>query len=488
MKFSIPSAVSRVTETLEKAGFEAYLIGGCVRDLLRGETPKDWDVTTNATPDRIIHLFDETFYENSFGTVGVANKDVSDETLAVVEVTPYRVEGAYTDKRRPDEVRFSENLKDDLKRRDFTVNAIAYSVSQGHIVDLYKGQEDIRRGIIRAVGDPHERFSEDALRILRAVRLATQLDFSIERSTREGILRHSSTLSDISAERIRDEFTKIVMTGNPKRGIELARELNLLKHIVPELEEGIGVEQNGNHIYTVWEHNLRAVQHAADRAWPLHVRLGALFHDVAKPHTRRWSNQKKDWTFYGHDVVGARITKKIMQRLRYPKDLTEAVTKLVRHHLFFSDVDKITLSAVRRMVRNVGTEHIWDLMHVRACDRIGMGRPKEAPYRLRKYESMIEEAMRAPISVKMLNIDGEKIMEITGEKPGPKIGLTLHALLEEVLNDPELNTKEYLENRAKELFSLPEEELEKLAQAGKEKREKEEEKELKKIRKKYWVK
>jgi putative nucleotidyltransferase with HDIG domain len=271
-------------------------------------------------------------------------------------------------------------------------------------------------------------------------------------------------------------------------GIVMCEKLGILKYIAPDLERGIGVEQNGDHIYTVWEHNLRAVQHSADRGWPLHVRLAALFHDVSKPETRRWSEEKKDWTFYGHDVVGGQVAKKVLEQLKYPKKTTEIVSTLVRYHLFFSDIEKITLSAVRRVVRNVGPENVWDLMKVRACDRIGMGRPKEAPYRLRKYESMIEEAMRAPVSVGMLKIDGAKIMEVTRETPGPKLGYILHALLEETLDDPTKNTEEFLVKRTLDLAKLPLEELKKLGEAGKDRRDEEEEGELAIIRKRHGVK
>ena len=233
---------------------------------------------------------------------------------------------------------------------------------------------------------------------------------------------------------------------------------------------------------------LKTVQHSADKNYLLHVRLAALLHDISKPETRRWSDEKNDWTFYGHDVVGERVTKKALERLKYSKKMVDVVSTLVRHHLFFSDIEKITLSAVRRIVRNVGPENVWDLMKLRGCDRIGMGRPKETPYRLRKYESMIEEAMRAPVSVGMLKIDGAKVMEVTREKPGPKIGFVLHALLEEVFDAPENNNETFLVKRALELVQLPIEELKKLGEAGKEKKEAEEEKELAEIREKYGVK
>ncbi len=486
--FSIPKEILYVTETLQKDNFEAYLVGGCVRDLVRGGKPKDWDITTNAKPEDIQKIFPETFYENEYGTVGVVQEDVSEPSLRVVEVTPYRLEEKYTDKRRPDAVTFSGNLEDDLKRRDFTVNAMAYNPTQGQIIDLYKGQEDIKDKTIRAVGDPNVRFNEDALRIMRAVRLATELDFNIEENTGKAVKTHAKNLSHIAIERVRDEFSQIVMSSRPMDGIISMHQHEILKYVVPELEEGIGCEQNGDHIYVVWEHNLRALKHAATNEWPFHVRLAALFHDISKPETRQWSKEKNDWTFYGHDVVGGRRSHSILKRLRYSGDIIKTVEKLVRWHLFFSDIDKITLSAVRRLVRNVGPENVWDLMKVRACDRIGMGRPKEKPYRLRKYESMIEEAVRAPVSVQMLNVDGDRIMELTGEKPSIRIGYILHALLEEVLDDPNQNTKEYLEKRAQEFVKLPNKELEKIGKSGKKKREEEDERDIAEIRKRHWVK
>lgn len=487
ISYPVPKEVSHVTETLRNAGFEAYLVGGCVRDILQGIKPKDWDATTNAKPEQIQALFKETFYENDYGTVGIVN-ETDDETLKVVEVTPYRTEGAYTDKRRPDSVSFHAKLEDDLKRRDFTINAIAYDESKGHLTDIHDGLKDIKDKVIRTVGNPQERFNEDALRVLRAVRLATDLGFTIETETMNAIVEKAGDLEHISMERIRDEFTKMVMTKNPMIGVVMCQKLGLLKYIAPDIERGIEIEQNGAHIYTVWEHNLRALQHSADREWPLHVRLAALFHDVSKPETRRWSEENNDWTFYGHDVVGGRVTRKALERLKYPKKIVDVVSSLVRYHLFFSDIEKITLSAVRRIVRNVGADNVWDLMKVRACDRIGMGRPKETPYRLRKYESMIEEAMRAPVSVGMLKIDGQKIMEVTRETPGPKLGYILHALLEEVLDDPERNTEAFLVKRTLELAKLPIDELRKLGEEGKEAKEIEEEKELTEIRKKHGVK
>lgn len=484
---NIPPEVSRVTSTLERGGFEAWVVGGCVRDLLLGRRPQDWDVTTNATPEQIQGLFENTFYTNDFGTVGVVNDSVEDESLKVIEVTPYRLEGAYSDARRPDSVIFSHKLDDDLKRRDFTINALAYSPSRGELVDLYDGVKDIAAGVVRAVGDPKERFGEDALRIMRAVRIAAELGFAIEPETRAAMGELAGQLAKISKERIQGEFVRIIGSPRPMEALLLCRELGMLKYILPELEEGQGVEQNQAHKYDVFEHSLRALQHAADRGWGGTVRLAALLHDVGKPAARRWSDDKKDWTFHGHEVVGARMAKKILKNLKFPREVTGDVVNLVRWHMFFSDPAVVTLSAVRRVVANVGREHIWDLVNLRICDRIGTGRPKEQPFRLRKYQAMIEQAMRDPISVGMLKTDGKRLMKVTGEQPGPRVGWMLHALLEEVLDDPGKNTEEHLDKRAGELAKMSDEELHTLGVGGKERRAAEEEAQIKDIQKKYLV-
>jgi len=384
----IPQEIRTVTEALEKGGFEAYLIGGCVRDLLLNRTPKDWDVTTNANPEQIQELFPETFYENDYGTVGVVN-ETENESLKVVEITPYRLETMYSDSRRPDSVQFSHNLEDDLKRRDFTINAIAYSVSKGELIDPYDGQADLQSKSIMAVGDPYERFKEDALRMLRAIRLSAELHFTIESKTAEAIAQSAPQLKKIAKERVRDEFLRILASDNPMHALVISEKLGLLPYVAPDLERGIGVEQNQAHSYDVFEHLLRTMQHGADMNWSVDIRLAGLYHDISKPETRRWSEEKEDWTFHGHEVVGARVAKRAFNDLKLPKKQIEKLVKLVRWHMFFSDPDKITLSAVRRMIRNVGEENIWDLLNLRICDRIGSGRPKAQPFRFRKYKSTI---------------------------------------------------------------------------------------------------
>ncbi|MCX6717479.1 MAG: HD domain-containing protein [Candidatus Taylorbacteria bacterium] len=522
----IPKEIKDATEVLKKAGFEAYLVGGCVRDILIGRKPSDWDITTNAKPEDIIKIFPKTFYENNYGTVGVVNESVTDETLKVIEITPYRLEAEYSDNRRPDSVIFSEKLDDDLHRRDFTINAIALKIIgegsheksadlvaskkdfyKGEIEDFYNGQEDLKNKILKTVGDPHERFQEDGLRILRAVRIANNIDFKIDKNTEDALLKQGSLLEKIAKERIRDEFSKIIMSDEPMKGIKSCKKYDLLKYIIPELEKTIDVKQGGAHKYDVWEHSLIALQHSADKKWDLEIRLAVLLHDIGKPKSKRPAVARSSGeartgeakpasaqsygevkpTFYGHEVIGARITEKILQDLRYPKKVIEKVTRLVRWHMFFADTEQISLSAVRRIVAKVGKEDIWDLMNVRSCDRIGMGRPKESPYRLRKYHAMIDEAVRDPISVGMLKMDGVKLMEVTGEKAGPKIGFVLHALLEEVLENPKLNTEEYLSERSIKLIKLPEKELKEMGEEGKKKKEEENEEEIKMIRKSHFV-
>ena len=512
----IPKEVSRITDMLEKAGFEAYLVGGCVRDLLMDREPKDWDITTSAKPEQIISLFEKTIYENIFGTVMVIQEDVSQETLRQIEVTPYRIEAKYSDFRHPDEIKFSDKLEDDLKRRDFTVNAMAYR--NGSLTDIFGGLKDIKDKILKAVGKPDDRFKEDALRMLRAIRISLQLGFSVSYESSESISKNSNLIKKISPERIRDEFIKIIMSSNPSVGIVMLQRFGLLKNIIPELEEGIGCEQLGEHIYDVWDHLLHALQHSADKNWPLEVRLAALFHDIGKPKSKRLAEasgdalrrshsilegqdqsppsrillrasplaSKKKYTFYGHEVIGARMTKKIMERLKFSRKEIELIEKLIRNHMFFSDTELITLSAVRRIITKVGTENIWLLMNVRECDRVGM-KKKEAPYRLRKYFAMIEEALHDPISVGQLKIDGEFMIKELDIKPGPRMGWILHALLEEVLDDPKKNIKEHLSELVKSLDILGDAELRTLGERGKEKKEELEEKEIEKLYSKHGV-
>lgn len=548
----IPEFVKQVSQTLEEAGFETYLVGGAVRDLLTEDSknvePKDFDLTTKAKPEEIINLFPKTVYENTFGTVLVCVPKLTADSQKLtasdyesVEVTPFRTEGKYTDMRHPDSVSFSDKVEDDLKRRDFTVNAFAYRLKTDELIDLYEGKKDLENKILKTVGDPDERFTEDPLRLMRAIRFATSLNFMIEPKTMESIIKNADLIKHISIERIRDEFVKIINSNSPATGVEMLRRFGLLKYFIPELLEGVDCHQGGAHKYNVYEHLLHALKHAADKNFPSYIRIAALFHDIGKPRSKREgvakistntkfskkinstdtlsssslptnlpsrssservsvaldseaSLQPKTYnlqpspkpTFYGHEVIGARMAKKIMERMKFPKDEIDLVYKFVRYHMFFSDTEVITLSPVRRMIQNVGVDRIWELMQIRECDRVGMDK-NEAPYRLRKYHAMIEEALRDPISVKQLKVNGEYLIKELNIKPGPRMGWILHALLEEVLEDPKLNTVEILSQRVRELDKLTDKELKILGEQGKDKREELEGEEVKKLHKKHGV-
>lgn len=514
----IPDEILEISKKFHKNNKQLYLVGGCVRDMIMGITPKDWDMASNAKPDEIQKICSHTFYENDFGTVGVVldennNKikeiqekirknSVSQETLANlekelviretlknIEITPYRTESNYSDNRHPDKIDFSNKIEDDLSRRDFTINALAYNPLNTELIDLFDGLKDIKDKKIRTVLNPDQRFNEDGLRIMRAVRFSSQLDFEIEEKTLKSIKTNSFLLKNISSERIQVEFNKIIMSNNPEYGLNVARETNILKYFLPELEENFGVIQGGAHVYDVYNHILKALQAAADKNYPLYLRLGALFHDIGKGKTAEWSEKKQGNTFFAHEYVGTKMTEKIMKRLKYSNLMVSRVTKLVRNHMFFSDPDKITLSAVRRVIRKVGGEkEVWDLIKLRIVDRIGMGRPKERPYRLRMYEAMIEEALRSPISVKDLKINGDQLISVFHMKPGKKIGLILNALMGITLETPENNKYNYLAKKVEEYIKLSDEELEKLANVGRETMEIKENQEIKKIHRKHKVK
>jgi poly(A) polymerase/tRNA nucleotidyltransferase (CCA-adding enzyme) len=479
MPIEIPKEIREISKTLEGAGFEAHLVGGCVRDLLMDREPKDWDVATNASPEEIQKLFADSVYENNFGTVGVKTAS-KNPGLKVVEVTAYRLEGRYTDKRHPDEVKFAKNIEEDLSRRDFTVNAIAMAISlhenkktkkqkNNEIVDLFGGEEDIKNKIIRAVGDPDERFNEDALRLLRAVRFAAQLGFKIEEKTKEAVHKNHKLLELISAERIRDEFSKLLMTERAAEGVETLRETGLLKYIAPELLEGVGIGQNKHHIYTVYEHNLRALDYATKKGYSLEVRLASLLHDVGKPRTKR--GEGPDCTFYNHEIVGAKMILKIMDRLRFPKDATERVAHLVRWHMFYYNVGEVSEAGVRRFLVRIGPDYLDDILKVREADRIGSGVPKAVPYKMRHLLFMIDKVKRDPVSPKELKIDGADVMKELSIAPGPRIGHLLALLLEEVLDDPKKNDRESLIARLKELNELSDDKLKKLREKAEKKKE-----------------
>lgn len=485
----IPKEVELVIEQLKKAGFEAYVVGGCVRDFLRKVEPEDWDVATNARPGEIQRVFPKSFYSNQFFTVTVQTGSQNPK-LKEIEITTYRKEAKYTDKRHPDEVRFAKTIEEDLSRRDFTINALAIEIArcrplQIRVIDLFKGQEDLENKVIRAVGKPEERFNEDALRMIRAVRFATTLEFEIDEKTSQAIKKNSPWVQAISKERIRDEFLKIVMAEKAAEGIELLRKLGLLKYIIPELEEGYKVTQNKHHIYECYEHYLRSLDYAAKKKFNHYVRLAALFHDIAKPRVKK--GEGPEATFYGHEVVGAKMTAQILNRLKFPKKEIEKIVKLVRYHLFYYNVGEVSDSSVRRLVRQVGSENMEELLQVRMADRIGSGVPKAEPYKLRHLRYLIEKVSQDPISVRMLKVKGDDVMRILNVPPSPKVGQVLDVLLGYVLEEPKKNEKEFLEKEIEKLGKLSDEKLKELAERARKEREKLEIKRDEMTKKKYWV-
>ena len=491
MKFNIPVEVLTIIQQLQKNNFEAYLVGGCVRDLLLKKEPKDWDIATQAKPEEIQRIFPESIYENAFGTVGIKTSS-EQENLKIIEATTFRKEGKYTDKRHPDYVVFAETIEEDLSRRDFTINALALKIdfqenlkNRFRIIDPFNGQKDLRDKIIRTVGNSEERFQEDALRLMRAIRLAVELNFKIEEKTFSAIQKMASLLQQIAPERIRDEFVKIILTPLAAEGILLLHEANLLKQFLPELEEGVGVGQNKHHVYSVFEHLWRSLDYAARNNYSLEVRLAALFHDLGKPRTKEGEGPNS--TFYNHEMESTKMVYNLMARLRFDKKTIKKVIKLVRYHGFVYDPEITTDSSIRRLILKVGKENIFELAKLREADRIGSGCPKAKPFRLRHFlfrvEKILKEMAGEQPSLKMLKINGNEIMKITNLQPGPKVGAILNILLEEILDDPLKNEKKYLEKRAKELSQLSDKELEEKQKMAKEKYLdllKEEEEQLKK--------
>lgn len=483
---TIPDYIMEIINRLKASGYEAFAVGGCVRDILMKKSPKDWDVTTNAKPEEILTVFPAGKYENNFGTVILPIRKTSDDELKtkpidVVEITTYRSEQGYSDRRHPDSVRFETELDKDLERRDFTINALALDpTAEYQVIDLFGGQKDIKAKIIRSVGEPADRFKEDALRMLRAVRFSSQLGFELEPKTQRGITKLAGSIKFVSPERIRDELIKILASDRPAQGIQLLHDTKLLQYILPELEQGYDVKQDRHHIYTVFKHNVLSLQNCPNPEWP--VRLAALLHDIGKPKTRKIIDGVT--TFYNHEYVGAKLVDRIMSRLHFTNEDRERVVNLVKNHMFYYNVDEVTAASVRRLIVKVGKQNLKDLIDLRIADRLGSGTPKGKPYKLRHLEYMMEKVQNDPISVKMLNVNGDDIMKLLSVPPGPKIGAILDVLLSEVIEDPGLNTKDYLKQRVRALASL---ELEELRQQAKEQIEEKRVAEDKKIKRQYKV-
>lgn len=451
MMQQVPAQVTKIIEAFKNNNFQIYLVGGSVRNMLLNKAVKDWDLTTNATPEEMLKMFPNGFYDNSFGTVGIPVTE--NEQTYVVEVTTFRTERDYKDARHPSEVTWGKTIEEDLQRRDFTINAIAYNLQNDHLIDPFDGQRDLDSRIIRAVGNPQERFKEDALRLMRAVRFATQLSFTIDENTWKAIQEDAALLPRISDERIRDELLKILASDYPYEGIMMLKNANLLEYILPELLEGIGISQERpgrHHVYDVFEHNLFSLKYCPSTN-PL-VKFAALIHDIGKPRVES-KDENGLVIFYNHEVAGAKIAYDICNRLHFSKKDRQKVVTLIRWHMFTVD-EHITDAAVRRFIRRIGVDNVKDMIDVRIGDRLGSGIPENRAesWRLKKFKERLEEQLApAPFSINDLAIDGNDIMKELGIRPGPVIGKLLQTLFEEVDEDLSLNTREHLIARLHEM-------------------------------------
>ncbi len=442
----IPRYVTEVANSLNRRGYEAWLVGGSVRDLIIGRPAYDHDIATNATPDEVISIFKRVIPTGiKHGTVTVLKRGYQ------VEITTFRSDGKYTDRRRPDTVTYAQTIYEDLSRRDFTINGIAYNPLTGVTIDPYDGKKDIERKIIRTIGDPVERFSEDGLRPFRACRFASQIEFSIEDKTFGAISKCLDTTSQISIERIRDEFLKILGSRLPSVGIELMRKSGLLEQTIPELLTGYGVDQNRFHRYDIYHHNLYSCDAAPMDDY--RIRLAALFHDIGKYHVKRDVEEGKS-VFYNHEIIGAGITKRIMRRLKFSNNDVRFVTHLIRNHMFHY-TRQWTDGAVRRFMRKVELENLEALFELRRADRMGNGFKRGESNSVRNLKDRIARVIEAEnaITVKDLAVNGTDIMSEFELGPGPLIGRILSHLLEEIIENPEKNSREILMRIAGEIIT-----------------------------------
>ncbi len=442
MEVQLPKPVQDILNKFDAAGFEIYIVGGAVRDFLMDRPVNDWDFTTNATPEEILKVVPEGFYDNVFGTVGL----VVPEFEKQFEITTYRTEQGYSDNRRPDKVSWGKSLEEDLSRRDFTINSLALTKNL-KTIDLYKGQEDIDKKLIRAVGNADERFSEDALRMMRAVRIAAEIGFKIEEKTFEAIKKNAPLINKIAKERIKDELFKIIASPNPYDGMVLFRDSGLSQEILPELEKCFGVEQKSpgrHHIYDVGTHLLMALKFCKSTD-PI-TRFATLIHDIGKPQTYK-KLPTGTITFYNHEMVSTKIAQNIADRLRLSRKETDKLVTLVRWHQFTVD-ERQTDSAIRRVIRNVGLENIDDMLALRVADRLGGG-ARETSWRLEEFKTRLVEVQKQPFAVKDLKINGNDVMKELNLKPGKEIGVILNKIFDEVVENKLENKKETLIDRLK---------------------------------------
>jgi len=435
---TLPKDIAKFMQVFEKKKYQIYLVGGAVRNLLLDTSTDNWDFTTNVTPEEILKMFPDSFYNNIYGTVTIPQKPL------LLEVTPFRLESDYQDNRHPEKIKWAKTLEEDLARRDFTINAIAFDGKK--IIDPYHGQDDLKNKIIRAVGDADKRFKEDALRLMRAVRLTSQLGFLIEEKTRLAISKNSVLIKNVSWERIRDELLKIIASDHPDDGILFLHNTGLLHYILPELEICFTVPQKSpkrHHIYDVGMHSVMALKHCPSKN-PI-TRLATLLHDVGKTKTFKKDLQTNIITFYNHEVVGTWMVEKIADRLRLSNKDKERLVRLVKYHQFtVSEIQ--TDKAVRRFIREVGKEYLPDMLDLRTGDRIGSG-AKPSSWRYELFKKRLVEVQKEPFKVTDLKINGNDIMKELKIKPGPQVGKILNRIFNQVINQK-------VKNQRKDLIEL----------------------------------
>jgi tRNA nucleotidyltransferase (CCA-adding enzyme) len=434
-----------ICKELRNSGERAWVVGGCVRDTLRGEQVNDWDVATTALPEKVQQTFRRVIPTGiDHGTVTVLWKGEA------YEVTTLRGEGAYTDGRRPDSVVFVEDIDRDLARRDFTVNAIAYDPVDGHVADPFGGLDDMQAKVLRAVGEPSERFQEDGLRILRGARFVATLDFELEEATEAAFRGALDTFRKVSPERVRDEWMKAMKAATPSRAFEVMRRTGILEVTCPELLEQVGCEQNQWHAYDVWGHTMRVLDESVGS--PVE-RVAALLHDVAKPRTRAMSDKTNDWTFYHHETVGADMAERWLRDYRFSNHERDLVVGLIRHHLICY-TSEWTDAAVRRFIKRVGTDTVDPLLRLGEADALGKGRDVEQELEhLKELRGRIDKTIEegSALSTQDLAVGGNDVIAHLDGGAGPAVGQILRELLDRVLEDPSLNTRDKLMPLVEEL-------------------------------------
>lgn len=432
-----PEELLQLVSTMHQAGHSCYLVGGAVRDIALKKKPKDFDLTTDALPDTVCSIFKRVIPTGiQHGTVTVLIKDEA------FEITTYRLDGDYSDNRRPDSIEFTTELQEDLRRRDFTINGMAMDVRTGEIIDYYDGLKDLKKKTIKAIGNPVERFTEDGLRILRAYRFSAQLGFTIDKATRKAAVQKKELLAHISQERIRDEFTKLLMSNDAGRILKELINDNILKYIIPELLDGAGMSQKGRHRLDVMEHNIQCAAIAEKLSIPL--AYAALLHDVGKPACLAYDKQGEA-TFHKHEIEGAKIAETIMRRLRFSNDIIKTTVHLIRNHMFHY-TDDWTDSAVRRFLARAGYDHIPALFALRRADSLATDGTFACMGNLKGLSERIENiiAQNNALGIKDLAVNGKDIMALPGNPKGKTVGIILNELLETVLDDPAQNTKDQL--------------------------------------------